>query len=177
MTRRLTSLHLLTGFFVIGLFGFAGCAASSPEVEPESPPPSRAGAMTAVRMELLFADLVPAIDGPSGAIRTRIDGFNVFLISDPTNDRMRIVVPVRLVEGLDRRILKVLLEANFYGTLDARYALSEGAIYATFLHPISSLTPELIESALSQVVSLAKTFGTSFSSGEFRLRGSIHGAR
>ena len=42
---------------------------------------------------------------------------------------------------------------------------ADGVIFAAFLHPISSLTPVQIESAVSQVISLVKTFGTTFSSG------------
>ena len=80
---------------------------------------------------------------------------------------MRIVAAIAMLENLDPRVSNVLLRANFHSTLDARYAVSDGVIYATFLHPISSLSPELIESALAQVLSLAKTFGSSFSSGKF----------
>jgi hypothetical protein len=128
-------------------------------------------------MEIIFASQVPAIEGPTGAIRTRIDGFNIYLISDPANDRMRIMAPIAVIEGLDPRVFSVLLNANFHNTLDARYAISEGAIYAIYLHPISSLTPEQIRSGLSQVVSLAKTFGTSFSSGGLHFGAPGTGAR
>jgi hypothetical protein len=124
------------------------------------------GPMTQGRMELLFADQVEAIMGPPGAIQTRIDGINVYLISDSENDRMRLVTPISMVEAVDPRVSEILLRANFYSTLDARYAISDGVIYGTFLHPISSLSPELLSSALAQVLSLTKTFGSSFSGGE-----------
>ncbi|MAG32473.1 MAG: hypothetical protein CL908_16445 [Deltaproteobacteria bacterium] len=127
------------------------------------------GAMTQARLELLFSERVDAIEGPSGAIRTKVDGITLYLISDPKNDRMRIIAPFKLVGRVDPRVIPVLLEANFQNTRDARYAISEGVIYAAFLHPISSLTPELIGSALDQVVSLVKTFGTSFSGGALPL--------
>jgi hypothetical protein len=125
-------------------------------------------AMTQDRMELLFSDEVDAIVGPPGAIQTQVDGINVYLISDIANDRMRIVAPVAMAEKLSPRVLDVLLRANFHSTLDARYAIADGVIYAAFLHPISSLSPELLKSALSQVLSLAKTFGSTFSSGELQ---------
>ncbi len=124
------------------------------------------GPMTQAKMEILFADQVEAIMGPPGAIQTRIDGINVYLISDSENDRMRLVTPISMVETVDPRINEILLRANFYSTLDARYAISDGVIYGTFLHPISSLSPELLSSALAQVLSLTKTFGSSFSGGE-----------
>ncbi len=120
--------------------------------------------MTQSAMELLFAGEVDAILGPSGAIQTKIDGINVYLISDPANDRMRIIAPIALANKLNPRFLDIMLEANFHRTGDARYSTSEGVVYAAFIHPISSLSPALLKSSLAQVLSLAKTFGTRFSS-------------
>jgi hypothetical protein len=114
-------------------------------------------------MEIVFAGEVEKIEGPTGALRTQIETFNVYLVSDPTFDRMQILMPIAHAEGLDRRVLNVLLEANFQKTLDARYAVSEGVVYSVFLHPISTLSEELIRSALDQVVNLGRTYGTTFS--------------
>lgn len=159
-------------------FGFmlafiASCAVSGCAGSPAAPGPDlgvldSGGPMTQARMEFVFAESVDAIMGPPGAIQTRIDGISVYLISDPAQDRMRIVVPIARAENVDSRLREVLLRANFSSTLDARYALSDGVIYAAFLHPISSLSPDLLESALAQVLSLAKTFGSTFSSGPLR---------
>ncbi|OUW18722.1 MAG: hypothetical protein CBD18_02125, partial [Opitutales bacterium TMED158] len=80
--------------------------------------------MTQARMEQIFSDQVDAIEGPSGAIRTIVDEVEIYLISDPTNDRMRILARVADVNRVDPRIVNVLLQANFYRTLDARYAVS-----------------------------------------------------
>ena len=154
-------LSLAIVFFVL-----CGCAGLSGGGSRGSDGIASDGPMTQGRMELLFADQVEAIMGPPGAIQTRIDGINVYLISDSENDRMRLVTPISMVETVDPRINEILLRANFYSTLDARYAISDGVIYATFLHPISSLSPELLSSALAQVLSLTKTFGSSFSGGE-----------
>ena len=152
--------------FLMVLFVLCGCTNFSDGPSRGSAGVASAGSMTQGRMELLFADQVEAIMGPPGAIQTRIDGINVYLISDPENDRMRLVTPISMVETVDPRVNEILLRANFYSTLDARYAVSDGVIYATFLHPISSLSPELLSSALAQVLSLTKTFGSSFSGGE-----------
>ena len=122
--------------------------------------------MTQSRMELIFGDQVDAIMGPPGAIQSRVDGINVYMISHPPTDRMRIIAPIVMVENINPRVLKVLLRANFDKTRDARYAISDGIVYAVFLHPISLLSSDQIESALAQVLNLARTFGTTFSSGE-----------
>ena len=162
MTLRSVTHYL----YAIGLIVLFGCAGSGPASSPSSGSYDSTRPMTQMKMELIFSDNVDAIMGPPGAIQTRVDGINVYLISDPANDRMRIVAPISMVEGVDPRVNAILLNANFHSTLDARYAISDGVIYGTFLHPISSLSPELLESALTQVLSLARTFGSSFSSGE-----------
>lgn len=126
------------------------------------------GAMDQRRMERIFADQVDAIAGPEGAIHTVVDGVRIYLVSDPANDRMRILAPIAETQALDSRVLPVLLEANFHRALDARYATSEGVVYALYLHPLSTLTEEEIVSGFEQVLSLAKTFGTTFSSGKLQ---------
>lgn len=126
--------------------------------------------MDPMRLEQLFAARGGAIDGPTGAIRTQIDGVDVYLISETDRDRMRIIVRVVPVARLDPRILPVLLEANFDRTLDARYAIAEGDVFAIFMHPISSLTPALLDSSIDQVLSLRRTFGTTYSGGADPIR-------
>ena len=160
--------------FGVAFIAACGCAGFPVAPSPESGAIASDRPMTQARMELLFSENVDAIMGPPGAIQTRIDGINVYLISDPNNDRMRIIAPIARLEDVNPRLSEVLLRANFHSTLDARYAVSEGVIYAAFLHPISSLSHELLESALAQVLSLAKTFGSTFSSGELHF-GAKHG--
>lgn len=157
---RLVFIVSFASFVLCGCAGFAGAPSS------QSGAIVSDGSMTQARMELLFAENVDAIMGPPGAIQTRVDGISVYLISDPENDRMRIVAPIAMVADVNPRVSNLLLRANFHSTLDARYAVSDGVIYAAFLHPISSLSPDLLESALAQVLSLAKTFGSTFSSGK-----------
>ena len=65
--------------------------------------------------------------------------------------------------GMSVASARILLQANFGNTLDARYALREGMLYAVYLHPLSSLTLRDLEAALGQVASLVRNFGTSFS--------------
>lgn len=166
---------ILSTALVVVVFGTSGCTSfggSNPQGLAASENTAASGdegrlvaPMTQTAMELLFAEEVDAILGPSGAIQTKVDGINVYLISDPVHDRMRIIAPIALLNKLDPRFLEVMLEANFSRTLDARYSTSEGVVYATFMHPLSSLTPELLKSSLAQVLNLAKTFGTRFSSG------------
>lgn len=142
-----------------------GCAGLSVNSGSYSDSETFTGPMSQARMELLFASHVDAIMGPPGAIQTRVEGINIYLISDPAHDRMRIMAPVARLNPANPRLAPLLLRANFKSTLDARYAAADDLIYAVYLHPLSSLTPELLESALAQVLSLGKTFGSTFSSG------------
>jgi hypothetical protein len=123
------------------------------------------GAMDQHRLEQIFADQTDAITGPSGALQTQVDGITVYCLSDPEHDRVRIIAPITRMTGLDPRVYEILLRANFHSALDARYAIADDVVFSVFLHPISSISPELIESAVPQVVNLVKTFGTSYSSG------------
>lgn len=125
--------------------------------------------MEQARLEMLFAEHVEAITGPPGAIETMVDGIKLYCISDPAHDRMRFVAPIARASALDPRVLAILLQANFHTTMDARYAISEDVVFAAFLHPLASLTPELVHSGMAQVLSLVQTFGTTFSAGEPRL--------
>jgi len=87
-------------------------------------------------------------------------------ISDPRHDRIRIMAPIVRVAEVEPKLLHVLLAANFHTALDARYALSDGVVYAVYLHPLGSLQEAQVQSAIRQVASLYNTFGSTFSSGE-----------
>ena len=122
--------------------------------------------MTRERLEALILASAQDIAGRAGALEFSYDGVSMACISDVSHDRMRIIAPIAAVGGLSARTLEVLLVANYHTSLDARYAISEGTVYAAYLHPLSDLTEAQLASALRQVSSLAKTFGSTFSSGE-----------
>ena len=92
-------------------------------------------------------------------------GVPMVCLSDAGFDRMRFIAPIIEVAKLDEATKDELLEANFHTALDARYASSGGLLFATFIHPIASLDATLARSALDQVASLVRTFGTHYTSG------------
>ena len=58
---------------------------------------------------------------------------------------MRLISPViaDYEQAWSRLRLMLLLISNFHLALDARYAVSDGYLYAAFIHPLSrTLTPE-----------------------------------
>ncbi len=86
-------------------------------------------------------------------------------ISDPNADRMRIIAPVKRVDEATPEEILAAMQANFHSALDARYAISQGVIFAAFIHPLSPLTADQVVSAIRQVASARATFGDSYSSG------------
>lgn len=86
-------------------------------------------------------------------------------ISDPVANRMRIIAPVKRVEEAGAEEILAAMEANFHTALDARYAISQGVIYAAFIHPLSPLTEQQVVSAIKQVAAAHRSFGESYSSG------------
>jgi hypothetical protein len=90
----------------------------------------------------------------------------LYCISDVHHDRMRIIAPIIESNELTEDIKDKLLISNFHSALDARYAVSDEMLYAAFIHPLSRLTEEEVESAIRQVATLADTFGSTYSSGD-----------
>jgi hypothetical protein len=141
-------------------FGGALGASAEDEQHPDNPP------MTQTHMESLLRSLAPGAAGVSGALSFKFDGVQIECISDPEHNRMRLVAAIGPVSDLTAEHVARILEANFHTALDARYATSNGYLYAAFIHPLSPLTEGELRSAVSQVSNLAQAFGTTYSSGE-----------
>ena len=70
-----------------------------------------------------------------------------------------------------RADLSAVEKRIFDTALDARYAIAQGQLWSTFIHPLDSLTQDDFVSALAQTVTLVKTYGTTFSSGAMSFGG------
>ncbi len=95
----------------------------------------------------------------------------VRVITDEKADRMRVLVPVENANTLSSDLLQRLMQANFDSALDARYAVANGVVWATYIHPLSALNDRQFISGVGQTVNLARTFGTTFSSGALMFGG------
>lgn len=100
----------------------------------------------------------------SGFWKFEIDSAVVFVITDQTHNRMRIMTPVGEVDSISSEQCQILLSANFDRALDARYCLNDNVVWSAYLHPLRELISSEFLGALSQVVRLAKNFGSSYSS-------------
>ena len=110
-------------------------------------------------------------EGKGGYVSFTYQSVPMLLISDVGHDRMRIIAPISQSSDLNDQQRELMLISNFHLSLDARYAISDGIVYSAYIHPMSSLTEEQIQSAVRQVSNLALSFGTAYTSGELSFGG------
>jgi len=157
--------------------GIVPAPASAFESKADSAADERSGRllgapMSLERLEALVRKVAPRAmrDGPGW--RFLIDEQVVRVIADARYDRVRILVPVAPLAEVSEAMLHRCMEANFSAARDARYAVSQGRLWSTFLHPLSSLDEALFLSALGQTVTLARTYGSGFRASELLYGGS-----
>lgn len=116
-------------------------------------------------MENIVKNMAAEAKGENGVVEFNYNNVHMYLISDTSHDRMRIIAPIAEYQKLSRRHIDAVLESNFHGALDARYAVSDGILYSAYVHPLSELSSKQIRSAVLQVSNLALSFGDEYSSG------------
>lgn len=124
------------------------------------------GAMNNALLGALLDDRLTALEGEPGQWQARIDDWTLYVFADEDHDRVRIMVPVAEIGPRDVELLMVALSANFDRALDAKYAMKDGILWATFLHRLSWVTEEELDDAIEQVLTLAQNTGTTFTSTE-----------
>ena len=88
----------------------------------------------------------------------------MIVISDETADRMRVMALIDGAADLSSDQLRFLLEVNFERALDAKYTIWQDQVWATFVHPLSWLSPDELKAGTRQVVNLYQTYGNEFTS-------------
>jgi hypothetical protein len=127
--------------------------------------------MTQARLEEIISAMATETDGEPGWLNFLFDRVPMVCVTDVNADRMRITAPIARIDGLDGKQLIIAMEANFHSVLDARYATSNGLLHAVYIHPLSSLTEDQVRSAIVQVAIARQTFGSTYTSGLFKFRG------
>ncbi len=122
--------------------------------------------MTQAGLEQIIHEISAEAEGRGGVVEFVYDGLFMACISDTLFDRMRLIAPIVEEDQVTEKQKRAVLAANFHTALDARYATSDGVLYAAFIHPLSPLTEEELASAIRQVAALARNFGTTYSSDE-----------
>ncbi len=99
----------------------------------------------------------------------------VIIITDPTADRMRAMVPIRSANDMTPEEVMRVLQANFDSALDARYAVANGRLWAVFIHPLRPLEKDQFISAIGQTINVAKTYGSLYTGGAMQFGGGDSG--
>lgn len=124
--------------------------------------------------KIIFA-LDPEAQPHGPGFQLTVSDVSVLVITDVNADRMRTMVPIRSAEGLTTDDMQRMMQANFDSTLDARYAIANGTLWATFIHPLSPLKKDQLISGLAQTVNIAQTYGTLYSGGAHQFGGGDSG--
>ena len=147
-------------------------AVTAPGTAPGSPPGITPAPgfepMTQQVLEQILREQTEQCVGQPGMIQFAFAGVPMACISDVAHDRMRIIAPIVETQRITDEQWQAMFEANFHTALDARYATRKGVLYAAYIHPLSPLTKAQLLSALRQVANLAKTFGTTYTSGDLQ---------
>lgn len=122
--------------------------------------------MDGKRLDLLVRRIGTDVSGGQGYWQFDHGTMRLECFSDPSGDRMGVMVPVAAMKDVTPDQLTECMEANFDRSMDARYCIFDGVLCSVFLHQLSSLTPSLFRSGCRQVVLTAKNFGRSYSSSE-----------
>jgi len=143
--------------------------AQDPDAPPSEPP------MTSERMGQIITALDPDAQTNGRLWQMQIGQTPVLIITDPENDRMRALAPVREANGLTAEDLTRMMQANFDTALDVRYALAKEMVWSVFIHPLGALEKDQFIAGLGQVANLATSYGTLYSGGLLQFGGGDSG--
>jgi hypothetical protein len=122
--------------------------------------------MTTSAIGKLLDSYLTELEGENGFWRGVREDIQIFVLSDDSHDRMRIMAPIGELKELETHVLKMLLEANYDRALDAKYALRGREVWSVSVHPLATLAPDDFASFLDQVVRLVKNTGSSYASSD-----------
>jgi len=122
--------------------------------------------MDVEKLNSILEEQINDVSTKPGQWQFSINEIPIIVLADAEADRMRIIAPIMSVDKLTQEQSQKMMLANFHTALDARYAIANGQVVSTYIHPLSSLQERDLLSALNQVSSLTATFGTNYSSGE-----------
>lgn len=153
------------------------------EVTPEEPPatgtpPDAAAepAMTLDRLDAIIRALDPEAQRGGAVWQLIIDDVQVLVVTDESADRMRAITPVTRSADVTPDQMTRMMQANFDSALDARYAIAKEILWSAYIHPLAALKKDQLISGIGQVVNLAQSFGTLYSSGGLLYGGGDSGA-
>ena len=129
------------------------------EVQTLEPP------MTLSRLAEIVFGLDPDAQSAGNSFQMVIEDVPIVILTDPDADRMRAMIPIASVDSVSTEQLMRVMQANFDTALDARYAVAQGTLWSTYIHPLSPLEKNQFIEGLGQTVNLARTYGTLYTGG------------
>ena len=122
--------------------------------------------MTTAAIGKILDSYLTDLEGQAGFWRGMREDVPVYVFSDDSHDRVRLMAPVGELRSLDPKVMQVLLQANYDRALDAKYAMRGFEIWSVSVHPLATLAPDDFASFIDQVVKLVKNTGTTYASSE-----------
>lgn len=122
--------------------------------------------MTTSAIGKLLDSYLTDLEGEDGFWRGMREDVQLFVLSDDSHDRMRIMAPIGELKDLETKVLQQLLEANYDRALDAKYAMRDKEVWSVSVHPLATLAPDDFASFLDQVVRLVKNTGSTYASSD-----------
>ncbi|MEM9850227.1 MAG: type III secretion system chaperone [Bacteroidota bacterium] len=129
--------------------------------------------MTNKKMEKILEAEAEAMEGKQGLWTVTYGEIPLLIITDERANRMRIFTFVTDEKSIEGKHVKKMLQANFHSALDAKYAMQDGYVVSIFTHPLKELSEDQFIDAMKQVVTLAYTFGTTYTSTEWVFGGGM----
>jgi len=127
--------------------------------------------MSLSRMSEILLALDPRATTNDSSFMITIEGVQLFIITDTSNDRMRVMTPIRPREEITSSEMTRMMQANFDSALDARYAIAQDMLWSVYIHPMSPLKKNQLISGIGQVVNLVRSYGTVYSGGALSFGG------
>lgn len=161
--------YCTAGMAIVLAMVATGALAQSETTPPATLKPKAAveGTMTTKRMGAIIKRLDPEArkSANAEAWQFHVEKVPVVVVTDAGNNRMRIMIALKKAGKMSPAELLRLSQANFDTALDARYAIAQGLLWATFIHPLSELHDRQFIAGIGQTVNAAKSYGTTYSSG------------
>ena len=126
------------------------------------PDPAQAVGADLERVEAYLRELGD-LTGENGRWDMSFEGVALTILTDEAANRMRIIASIEKADGLASEQLRAMLEANFDRTLDAKYAIWNGMVWASYTHPLEGIRQREVESGVRQVAELHRTYGSTYS--------------
>lgn len=116
------------------------------------------------KMSRILSKEAESVEGQLGSWQAVYGNRLIYVITDQNANRMRIMTAIVELKDVKQKEYKILLEANFDRALDAKFAIFEDYLMSVYTHPLKELTEEQFIDAMRQVVTLAYTYGSTYTS-------------